>query len=138
MKYLIGAGILLVGLVSGLLLRGEAVGPLTIGSAPVGLAASNVQVTYVEVGPGPVLLLTKNDRCTSRIITSGSTTLRLLTASSSAGGFATSSTNLVGGNRGLIQAASTSVVYDGGTFGCEFLAAVTANPTTTITVIENF
>ena len=111
-------------------------------SAPPGSAVSNGNVTYVEIGRAtptsvPTLLFTRTTNCLSRIITTGSSTLRLLMASSSVAGFATSSANLNAG-RGLIQAASTTEHYDAGIYGCDFWAATNYEGSTTVTAIENF
>ena len=106
-------------------------------SAPSGLQAGEEQVTFVEVGPDEnVIILTQNRQCSARIISTQGEVIRMMTASSSVGGFATSTSNL-SIIRGLIQTASTTVVYDSGQLGCGFLAGF-AEASTTITVIETF
>lgn len=113
---------------------------LAVGEAPSGLAAQVHDVQFVAVGmmgvDSPVVIFDENRSCTSRIISTGSTTVRIITASSTFSGVATS-TNYLNNARGIIQAASTTVAYDSGIYGCGYWGAIGYAPTTTLTVIEN-
>lgn len=105
------------------------------GSAFTGSAAVQSVATTTTVGPSnpAYTLFSKKPSCTGRTITTNSTAIRLLTGDPGNGDLA--STTLNASNVGLIQAASTTVMYDGGTYGCGRWTAVAA-ASTTITVVE--
>lgn len=107
---------------------------LVIGSATDGLATAQAMATTTTVGPsdGRITIFNANDTCTSRVITTKATAIALFFGDPTNGDLA--STTLTGVN-GHIQAASTSVMYDSGLYGCDKWTGYAA-ASTTITVSE--
>src|SRR3990167_102844 len=100
-------------------------------SAPIGLPATIATVSQIVVGPTERIVIFEEKRfCSSRIVSSRNSELLLGFASSSVSGMATSSTHLALSGRGLTQAASTTVAYDGGLYGCGPVAALAYASTT--------
>lgn len=102
------------------------------GSAFPGSVATISTATTTTVGPDTnVTIFSTNKSCTSRIITTNYTAIRFTTGDVTGFG----STTLANGN-GLTQAASTTVAYDGGIYGCGRWTAESI-ASTSITIIEN-
>lgn len=102
------------------------------GGAFTGSAAVISTATTTTVGPDTnVTIFSKKTSCTSRIITTNYGAIRFTTGDVTGFG----STTLANGN-GMVQAASTTVAYDSGLYGCGLWTAE-ALATTTITIVEN-
>ena len=105
------------------------------GAASMGIPATYATSSTLQVGKEFVQVLSvASNSCTSRAISTGSAAIRL-----SFGGTATStatSTAQIGSDVGLIQAASTTVAYDGGIYGCGFVGVTgqAGSGTTTVSV----
>lgn len=103
-----------------------------MGSAFTGSVATLSSATTTTVGPDTnVTIFNSTKSCTSRIVTTNYAAIRFTTGD--VAGFG--STTLANGN-GLTQAASTTVAYDGGIYGCGRWTAE-AIASTSITVVEN-
>lgn len=120
---------LLVGIIcGGIMLRSQTV----LGSAPSGLPASIASSSLeLALGGGAQSILNANTTCASRIITSSSSPLRLSFGSTTlgsltptAGQFGTTSITATAGN---VQAASTTLVYDSGLYGCGNWSVILTN-----------
>lgn len=105
----------------------------SLGAAPSGLMASVGTSSTIGVGSSTVVTIfeTRNG-CAARIITTRSQPINISVGS-------TSPTN----NIGMYQAASTTVAYDGGLYGCDMwriqAEQVKSNEsTTTLTITETF
>ena len=82
----------------------------TYGSAPSGLEASVATTSAFVVGPTDQMLLATSTNCAARIVATRNSEVQLK-FSEFAGG-------LLNGMGGVTQAASTTVAYDGGIYGC--------------------
>ena len=109
------------------------------GSSFTGSAAVQSIATTTTVGPTGVGVATtifqNKPSCTGRSITTGGgegVPIRFLTGDPSGGDLSSTTLTMV---NGLIQAASTTVMYDSGTYGCGRWTA-RAISSTTITVVE--
>jgi len=104
-----------------------------LGAAPGGMSAVVASSTYkVAIGAGSVAtVFSANRDCASRVISTAETPIMLY--------FATSSSTALHANPSAVfghwQAASTTVNYDGGTYGCPEVRAY-APSATTISVAE--
>ena len=97
-----------------------------LGRVTDGLAAATSTVeNLVQVNLTAATIFETRPNCASRLINTGSTTLMISFGST---------TPTV--EQGSLQAASTSVIYDGGLFGCEQWRAIGLNQTGTIFVTE--
>ena len=109
-----------------------------LGSAPSGLYASVATTSSLQVGPNYVqVLLAPRENCAARVISTGATPIRLAFGGLSATSTATS-TSYIGPNVGLWLAASTTVVYDGGVYGCGFIGTVGGDITTSTVSTQTF
>lgn len=111
---------------------------LAAGSAPTGLSTSLAISNVISVGPGGAetggsntQIATSSPNCTSRVVTTYSRPIAISFGTSSLYALATSSLQ-----QGMLQAASTTVSYDAGLYGCDFWTAYGYGPTTTITFSE--
>lgn len=109
-----------------------------MGSAPTGLSTSLAITNVISVGPGGAetggsntQIATSSPGCTSRVVTTYSRPIAISFGTSSLYALATSSLQ-----QGMLQAASTTVSYDAGLYGCDFWTAYGYGPTTTITFSE--
>ncbi len=85
-------------------------------SAPSGLPATETIATTTLVGPQQnIQLFAKSGTCSSRVVTTVGSGIMLIFADPSGGDV--SSTTL-SGQKGFLQAASTTVAYDSGIYGC--------------------
>ena len=104
----------------------------SLGSSFTGSAATLSTATTTTVGPqANTTIFSKTTSCTSRIITTNFTAIFFTTGDVTGFG----STTLANGN-GLTQAASTTVAYDSGIYGCGRWTAE-AVASTSITIVEN-
>ena len=102
----------------------------TYGSAPSGLSAAYSTSSTLAIGPNYVQVLTvAQSNCAARVVSTAATAIRLGFGGESATSTATS-TSVVSSGTGVLQAASTTVTYDGGLYGCGFLAATGVDLTT--------
>ena len=119
---------------------------LVLGSAPSGLPASIASTSVRSIGDDGsgtgTLILTSNNSCASRVITTQFEPIKLSLGeiSDGAGGYGISSTTITA-QIGALQLASTTVVYDAGVYGCGEWYAVSAlggteTATPTISVFE--
>lgn len=109
------------------------------GSAPAGLVATIATTSSLGVGPLEEKIYWPNTSasttgqysCAARIISTTAQPITLYFANSS-------STALAGLNSlvGHVQGASTTVEYDGGIYGCGFVAIHGTGGSTTITISE--
>ena len=99
------------------------------GSAPSGLAATVATTSYMAVSTteGRIFATTTGQNCAARIITTYAQPIMLT--------FSEYDSKVPSGNFGHLQAASTTVVYDGGVYGCNAVRAY-AFGTVNITVTE--
>ena len=107
----------------------------SFGSAPSGLPArvassSLATVNNITTLPrlGTVISATSTPTCTSRIISTKTEPIKLL--------FSNYNNQVPTDQRGLLQAASTTVAYDSGIYGCGQIKALSYDATTTISVTE--
>lgn len=109
--------------------------PQAFSSAPSGLPANQLTATTTVVGPQETkTLFSANSVCTSRIIRTQGEPIFLLFADPTNGDLAsTTMTSLAG----FYQAASTTVAYDSGLYGCGRMT-VEALASTTITSAQMF
>lgn len=101
-----------------------------LGSAPSGLVATERANATTEVGPDIAVSIFSASNCSSRVISTsdGAGQPIYFTLSNINGRALGSSTVAV--STGHYQAASTTVVYDGGTYGCgEWMAVAEASTT---------
>lgn len=103
-------------------------------SAPSGLNATVATTSPLTIGPTDAINVplfgattTTNNGCAARVVTTTATPIMLE--------FTISASTTASGTVGHLQAASTTVVYDGGQYGCGLWTAY-AFGTTTITVTE--
>ena len=104
------------------------------GQAPSGVTASLATSTVATVGPDEALTvfpIRKN--CSSRIITTVGEPIRL--SFGEIGDYTVASTTL-SGTLGHTQSASTTVVYDSGTYGCGRWSILGIDASSTIVVSE--
>ena len=128
------AAVLVVGMVFAILTLQS---NFAAGSAPIGLAATQQVATTTEVGPEATVTLFANrgQNCSARIVSTingDGQSITLLFADTTNNDV--SSTTL-SGVIGHFQAASTTVMYDGGLYGCGRMTAQ-AYSSTTITISE--
>lgn len=101
-----------------------------LGSAPSGLMATERSNATTEVGPDVATSIFSASNCSSRVIstTDGVGQAIFFTLSNTYGDALASST--VAAFTGHYQAASTTQVYDSGTYGCgEWMAVAVASTT---------
>lgn len=102
---------------------------VVVGGAPAGLASTMATSSTISVGPQAVTALyTSNTYCTSRVISTVAQPIML--------SFNAMSSTTVSGVSGHYQAASTTVSYDSGEYGCGLMSAYGFNASTTITKSE--
>jgi hypothetical protein len=103
-------------------------------SAPSGLVASIASSSVpLAVGPQAVTtLFNANGGCASRVISTVAQPIMLSFSTSTADALR----NKPSGTVGIQQAASTTVVYDSGTYGCPEVTAYGYNASSTITISE--
>lgn len=101
-------------------------------SAPSGLPATQAIATTTVIGPQNNVTVLSSDNCSARIISTVGTPIQLLMADPTNGDLSSTTLN---GKNGLVQAASTTVIYDSGVFGCGKIIGYAA-ASTTITVID--
>jgi len=97
-------------------------------SAPSGLQATVASTSNQVVGVTVTSIFATTTNCASRVITTGAQAI-LLTFSDFAGQTPT-------GSFGHLQAASTTVVYDSGLYGCNLFKAYGEAASSTITTTE--
>ena|SRR3990167_8424930 len=100
------------------------VGPLNVGSAPNGLAAT-VATSSQNVVTNATMQLTATSTCAARIITTGAVAIGL-----------NFTKNFDGSNMGLYQAASTTVAYDASIYGCGTLKVRSSGASTNVNFVE--
>ena len=101
-------------------------------SAPSGLPSTVATTSQILVGPGvgmEKILFATSTNCASRIISSVVSPLMLQFT------LAFGSTTLPNGTSGHLQAASTTIAYDSGLYGCNAVVAY-AFSSTTISISE--
>ena len=87
-----------------------------MGSAPSGLSATMATSSTLTVGPQQKMtLFASADYCNSRIITTVASPIMI--------SFNALSSTTISGTVGHLQAASTTVAYDSGIYGCGLLTA---------------
>ena len=108
--------------------------PIKLGSAPSGLQGNVASSTIpLAVGPQEVkTVFSVSGQCNARIISTAGQPIMLSFATSSSAALRNKPT----ATYGLQQAASTTVNYDSGVYGCSEVTAYGANASTTITIIE--
>jgi hypothetical protein len=106
-------------------------------SAPSGLSATVATTSLQDVGPNlyssttpRVIVIANHPQCAARIITTGANPI-LLGFNATFNGTTTPS-----GTSGVYQAASTTVAYDSGIYGCGQITAYGYTATTAITITE--
>lgn len=118
-------------LVAGAYFAGVATFP-TFASAPSGLPATQVTADTIEIGPDVAVELFGSRRaCTSRVIRTQGVVANLTLADTDSDVASTSLSAVVG----FTQAASTTVAYDGGLYGCGRVFG-SATASTTITTAD--
>mgnify|MGYP001620165213 CR=1 FL=1 len=131
-KLLIG---ILIGLalIAGLLINLTQKGPPKLGDAGSGLPAQLASTSVVSVGPSNngVLLFPKSNFCSSRVISTKERALLLMFDN-----VATQASSTLNSRFGHLQAASTTVNYDSGVYGCGTVYAFGFDATTSITTSE--
>lgn len=101
----------------------------SFGESFTGTATNVVSATSTAVGPDTVVtLFSVNALCDNRIVTTKDEAIRL--SFRTIDGFA--ATNVVG----HLQAASTTVAYDSGLYGCGAMTAIGLAASSTITISE--
>lgn len=102
-------------------------------SAPSGLASSQQYATTTQVGPQyDQTVAAANPNCAARIIGTQAQPIMLIFADPTNGDISSST---ISQSVGFIQAASTTVSYDSGIYGCGRVIGYAA-ASTTITVAE--
>jgi hypothetical protein len=101
-------------------------------SAPTGLMTTVAVATTTAVGPQQNIQIFAASNCNSRVISTVGSAVMITFADPSNGDV--SSTTL-SGVKGSVQAASTTVVYDSGLYGCDRWFAY-AFASTTITTVS--
>lgn len=90
-----------------------------LGSAPSGLEATEARAQTITVGTSaPTTLFATSTGCASRVVTTVSQPIKILFSGVN---IATSSMGLTTGH---FQAASTTIVYDSGLYGCGVMTAL--------------
>lgn len=109
--------------------------PKANASATNGLPATLRVATTTVVGPqNKVTLFNSNSACTSRIVRTQGQGIILAFADPTNGDVASTTLSSV---IGFIQAASTTIAYDSGIYGCGRVTAY-AEASTTLTTEENY
>lgn len=107
---------------------------ISFAAAPSGLPSTQTMATSTQVGPqANVTIDPASANCASRIVGTQAQPIMLIFADPTNGDI--SSTTL-SQSRGFIQAASTTVAYDAGIYGCGRMVGYAA-ASTTITIVEN-
>jgi len=101
----------------------------TLGSAPSGLGATMASSSKQTVTNTAKLLFATSTNCAARIIGTTSTPITLT--------FTDKNGRSPDATTGFVQQASTTVVYDGATFGCDAVKVFAPN-STTIEAAETF
>lgn len=105
------------------------------GAAPAGIPATQRVATTTSVGPQETkTLFAANAACSARIIRTQGEPIYVLFADPTNGDLASTSLTAVAG---FYQAASTTVAYDSGLYGCGRMVAESL-ASTTITIAETF
>ncbi len=103
----------------------------SIGSAPQGVMNALATSSTIQVGTSQnKILFTQNTVCTSRVISTAGQAIMLTFGS------ATTTNMNPSASVGFVQAASSTVVYDSGLYGCEYVTAYGFSASTTITTAE--
>lgn len=115
-------------------LTGTQVANLGAETTGVATAAATTSTATVS-GGGVTQLFSESPRCDSRIISTAGEPITLSFGSTSPFGGAQATSTLQQG-KGHLQAASTTVAYDSGIYGCGIWIARGNNATTTINLTE--
>jgi len=103
-------------------------------SAPSGLTASQRVATSTQVGPGNATkVFSASPNCASRLIRTQGTDIYILFADPTNGDLASTT---LSGVASFTQAASTTVSYDGGLYGCGAVYIKSPAASTTLTVAD--
>lgn len=108
----------------------------SVGEAAQGIASVLSTTSTAVVGPqSGTLLFPEKSFCAARIISTGSNPIMLAFTSAILTSTATSTTNPSGSN-GFQQAASTTVAYNSGLYGCPAVTAYGFTASTTVSIAE--
>lgn len=127
---IIGIGFIFVtlGILLGVGIKTNSV-DVSVGSAG-NLISEVATSSAVNVSGTAATLFAQNPECSARIISTDAQPLLIAFENSvfvaSSTGYGVASTTLVSGREGVIQAASTSVMYDSAVYGCGVVTAITA------------
>ena|SRR3990167_10549597 len=125
-----GVVVVLLGVIA---IRTGAINVPFLGSAPNGNASVIAVTSFVDVGPTGNIVLRDPSVCSSRVVTTVAKAIMLNFSTSTS---VATSTGRLSATKGHLQSASTTVAYDSGIYGCDYLAAYGFDSTTTITVSE--
>ena len=109
-------------------------------SAPSGLVATNASSSIISLssGAGYRTLFEPNTTCTSRIISTASSSIRLAFEPNIASGANGVASTTLTRDIGFFQDASTTIAYDSGIYGCGWVSAYSDNSDVIdINVLEN-
>ena len=110
------------------------------GSAPIGLNSTIADYSSVLVGPslnGITVLIHSSQNCAARVITTNTNRIVLRFSSSTpSNGVATATPTVSDKSFNVLQAASTTVAYDGGIYGCSGISAYGFDATNTVYFME--
>ena len=110
---------------------GVGTGNVMLGSAPSGLPASMASTSQAAIGATVTTLVATSTNCASRIVTTVANPIRL--------SFGSPDQPIVqpSGTIGHLQAASSTVVYDSGIYGCGLIRVFGyGSDTITISVVQ--
>lgn len=103
-----------------------------VGESFTGTATTVSSATTTTVGPDTVVtLFARNSQCNSRIVTTNEDAIHISFQDVTGFGSTTLSTNA-----GHYQAASTTVAYDSGIYGCGHMTALGLTASGTVTITE--
>ncbi len=106
--------------------------PKADASAPSGLPATEAVATTTVLGPQSTTTILAASACSARVVGTTNQGIMLLFADPSEGDL---SSTTIASQKGFWQAASTTVAYDSGVYGCgRFIGR--ADASTTVTVME--
>lgn len=120
----IPAVMVIAGIITALVMQAQ----VAVGAAFPGQQARLQTATTTILGPGTVTLFPASDFCLNRVVTTQGTEIKVLFGDA-IGLTATS----VSATVGHLQAASTTVAYDSGLYGCGKMVG-RANASTTVTI----
>jgi len=127
-KYFIGGLLVLMAIALGFIFGNLTQIPSALGEAFTGSISQIDTATTTTVGPDTIVtIFSKGTECDARVVTTSDAAVRL--------GFGTVTGFTVSATAGHIQAASTTVVYDSGLYGCGNVTAYGWS-STTLTVSE--